>query len=139
MNISKELKIEKSVELLKQLKIYKPYIDGFKEDNTNNVCYFEFFGSYWIYQQKEVLDKMKELEKKYNCKVYAITHEFMEFGECYSFLIVTDYKEEWEDLLVKEDNVYYAFAYVWNKDDDYCSEFGTIGVKSFGGGITRVY
>ena len=30
------------------------------------------------------------------------------------------------------------FAYVWNKSNDYCSEFGTIGIRSFGGGIKRV-
>ena len=33
---------------------------------------------------------------------------------------------------------YYAFAYVWNKDDDTCSEFGTITLSSFGGGIRRI-
>ena len=38
----------------------------------------------------------------------------------------------------KEIYGYYAFAYVWNKDDDFCSEFGTIGLKSFGGGIKRI-
>ncbi len=81
---------------------------------------------------------MREIEKKYNCKVYAITHEFMEFGECYSFLIVSDYPEEWYNLLTSYGNKHYAFAYVWNKDDDWCSEFGTIAVQSFGGGIKRI-
>ena len=138
MKISKELKIKKSVELLEQLDIYKPYIDGFKKDSTNNVCFFEFFGGYWVYQRKAVLDKMLEIEKRYNCKVYAITHEIMEFGECYDFLIVTDYKEEWNELIYTDNNVHYAFAYVWNKDDEWCSELGTIGLKSFGGGIKRI-
>ena len=138
MNISREQKIEKSIELLKQLNIHKPYINGFKNNPTNNVCYFEFYGGYWVYQRKDVLDKMLEIEKEYNCKVYAITHEFLEYNECYSFLIVPDYKEEWKNLLVKDENTYYAFAYVWNKDCEWCSELGTIGVKSFGGGITRV-
>lgn len=32
----------------------------------------------------------------------------------------------------------YAFAYVWNKDDEICSEFGTVSIKSFGGGIARI-
>ena len=139
MNISREQKIEKSIELLKQLNIYKPYINGFKNNPTNNVCYFEFYGGYWVYQHKDVLDKMLEIEKEYNCKVYAITHEMTGFGECYSFMIVTDYKREWKDLLVKDDNTYYAFAYVLNKDCEWCSEFGTIGVKCFGGGLKRIY
>ena len=110
MNISREQKIEKSIELLKQLKIHKPYINGFKNNPTNNVCYFDFYSGYWVYQRKDVLDKMLEIEKEYNCKVYAITHEFLEYNECYSFLIVPDYKEEWDEILVKTKDCFYAFA-----------------------------
>ena len=35
-------------------------------------------------------------------------------------------------------NQHSAFAYVWNKTDDWCSELGTITVKSAGGGIKRI-
>ena len=79
-----------------------------------------------------------ELEKKHNCLVYAVTHEYTEFGECYSFLIVTDYKSEWKTLVWSEGNKHSAFAYVWNKDDDWCSEFGSVMVQSSGGGIKRI-
>ena len=126
----------KAIELLKQLDIYKPYIEGFKE--KDQVCFFERFGGYWVDQEPEVYNKMKEVEAQFNCTVYAITHEYTEFGECYSFLLVTRYKQEWKNLVVSENGTHYAFAYVWNRDDDWCSELGTIGVKSFGGGITRV-
>ena len=95
---------------MKQLDIYKPYIKGFKE--KDQVCFYENFGGFWVYQEPEVEAKMREIEKKYNCKVYAITHEFMEFGECYSFLIVSDYPEEWYNLLTGYGNKHYAFAYV---------------------------
>ncbi len=135
MNITKEQKKEKAIELLKKLNIYKPYIDGFRKDDQ--VCFFERYGGYWAYQDPELQKKMTELEKEYACTVYAITHEFAEFGECYSFLLVTDYKEEWTRLIQSHGNKHYAFAYVWNKDDDSCSEFGTIGVQSFAGGIAR--
>lgn len=126
----------KAIELLKQLGIYKPYIEGFKE--KDQVCFFERFGGYWVDQEPEVYNKMKEVEAQFNCTVYAITHEYTEFGECYSFLLVTRYKQEWKNLVVSENGTHYAFAYVWNRDDDWCSELGTIGVKSFGGGIARV-
>ena len=126
----------KAIELLKQLGIYKPYIEGFKE--KGQVCFFERFGGYWVDQEPDVYNKMKEVEERVNSTVYAITHEYTEFGECYSFLLVTRYKQEWKNLVVSENGTHYAFAYVWNKDDDWCSELGTIGVKSFGGGITRV-
>ena len=80
----------------------------------------------------------KEIENKYNCTVYAVTHEYTDFGELYDLLIVTDYPEEWEQSLYSDGKAFYAFAYVWNKSDDWCSEFGTIGVNSLGGGIRRI-
>jgi len=136
MNIEREIKKQKAIENLKKLDIYKPYIKGFK--NEDNICYFENYGGYWAWQEPELIEKVKELEEKYNCLVYAITHEYTEIGEMYSFLIITDYEEELDTLLEKYGNQYYAFAYVWNKDDDDCSEFGTIALSSFGGGIRRI-
>ena len=121
---------------MKQLDVYKPYIKGFEE--SDKVCFYENFGGFWVFQEPEIEAKMKEIEKKYDCTVYAITHEYTEFGECYDFLIVTDYTEEWGNLIYREGNDFFAFAYVWNKDDEWCSEFGAIGVKSFGGGIKRI-
>ena len=126
----------KAIELLKELDIYEPYIEGFEQEN--NVCFFERFGGYWVYQEPEILKKMKEIEEEFNCTVYAITHEYTEFGECYSFMLVTRYKYEWDNLLFKDGSTFYAFSYVWNKTYEDFSEFGTIGVRSFGGGITRV-
>lgn len=129
-------KKEKAIELMNQLNIYKPYIDGFRDENK--VCFFEGFGGFWIDQEPEVYKKMQEIEEKYDCKVYAVTHELTAFGECYSFLIVTDYPEEWDTLVYSQGNRHTAFAYVWNKDDDWCSEFGSVTVQSFGGGIKRI-
>lgn len=137
MNTTKKERKEKAIELLKRLDIYKPYINGFEK--ADDVCYFEQFGGFWAWQDEGLLNKLKEIEEKYNCTVYAITHEYTEIGELYDFLLVTDYKEEWDSLLEHyQNNEYYAFAYVWNKDDDFCSEFGTIGIRSFGGGIKRI-
>ncbi len=137
MKTTTEERKQKAIELLKKLGIYKPYIDGFVKNNQ--VCFFERFGGYWVDQEPEIETKMNEIEKKHNCTVYAITHEYTDFGECYSFLVVTDYEEEWDELVSPASrNTFYAFAYVWNKDVEYCSEFGSIGVQSFGGGIKRI-
>ena len=132
----KEKQKAKAIELMKQIGIYKPYIDGFEKEDQ--VCFFEQFAGFWVYQEPDIEAKMKQLEKEYECRVYAITHKLTQFGECYSFLIVTAYEEEWDRSVVSEKNNHYAFAYVWNKDDDWCSEFGTIVVKSYGGGIKRI-
>lgn len=142
MNTTLNERKQKALELMKKLDIYKPYINGFNKENE--VCYFENFAGFWAWQDEDLMKKVKQIEEKYNCTVYAITHEYTEFGECYDFLLVTDYKEEWEYLLenyggyADKTNTFYAFAYVWNKDDNDCSEFGTIAIKSFGGGIRRI-
>ena len=128
---------EVALSAMKTLDIYKPYIKKFEKDGT--ITLFERFGGYYIdeHNESELLKKIREFEAEYECVVYAVTHEFFMFGECYSFLCVSKYEEEWEMTL---DNVRdgYAWSYVWNKDDEWCSEFGTIAVKSFGGGIARV-
>ena len=125
----------KAIELMKQLDIYKPYIEGFEQ--KNRVCFFENYGGFWAIQEPDVQNKMINLQYEYDITIYAITHEYCEFGECYSFLYVNGYKEEWDYTLISEGNEHYAFAYVWNKTDDSCSEFGTVAVKSLGGGIRR--
>ena len=129
-------KKEKAIELMKQLHIYKPYIEAFRE--KDKVCFFENFGGFYTDQEPEIDEKRVEIEMEHGVLVYAITHEFTEFGECYSFLIVTQYPEEWDSLVNSRGNKHSAFAYVWNKDDDWCSEFGSIGLQNFGGGIRRI-
>ena len=136
MNIKIEEKKIEAIKALEKLGIYEPYVEAFKKDNT--ICFFEGYAGFWAYQDEELMKKVKEIENKYNCMVYAITHEYTAIGEMYSFLIVTDYEEEWDTLLEKYGNQYYGFAYVWNVDDDMCSEFGTIALSSFGGGIRRI-
>lgn len=142
MNTTKEQRKIKALEIMQKLDIYKPYIKGFETENE--VCYFERFAGFWAWQDEDLIAKVKEIEEKYNCTVYAITHEFTEYGELYDFLLVTDYPEEWKDLLETykgyEDNsnTFYAFGYVWNKTDNDLSEFGTVVIESFGGGIRRI-
>ena len=136
MQTTKEQRKEQAVKFLNMLDIYKPYIKGFQE--KDQVCFFEEYAGFWADQEPELYNKMKEIEEKYNCTVYAITHEYLEFGECYDFLIITDYEEEWEDLVYKGVHDFIAYSYVWNKDDDYCSEFGSVGIRARGGGIMRI-
>ena len=85
MNTTAQERKTKAIQLLKQLDIYKPYIKGYEENDQ--VCFYENFAGFWVDQEPEIEAKMKEIEKKYNCTVYAITHEFTDFGECYDFLI----------------------------------------------------
>ena len=101
---------EVAISAMKTLDIYKPYIKKFEKDGT--VTLFERFGGYYIdeYQEPELLKKIKEFEAETGSIVYAVTHEMFWFGECYTFLIVSKYEEEYEMTLegVKDG---YAFAY----------------------------
>lgn len=126
-----------AIKAMKALDIYEPYIKKFEKDGT--VTMFERFGGYYIDEanEPELLHKIRKFEAEYGSLVYAVTHTFTQFGELYEFLHISKYDEEWEMTLEEiKDN--YAFVYVWNKTNDWCSEFGTIAVKSFGGGIARV-
>ena len=137
MKTTKEQRKQQAIKLMEQLGIYKPYIKDFEQEDKT--CFFENFIGFWVYQEPKIEKKMKEIEEKYNCTVYAMTHEYTEFGELYDFLLVTNVKSEWKTLVEKaQGNEYYTFAYCWNKDDDWSSEFGTVIVKSFGGGIKRI-
>ena len=130
-------KKDKAIELMKRLDIFKPFIDDFKDRDL--VCYFERYIGYWVYQEPEIEKKMKQIERRYKCKVYAITHEISNIGELWNFLIVTNYPEEWDDLIYKQSsNEFIAFAYVWNKSDEDCSELGSIMIRSSVGGIRRI-
>lgn len=129
----------KAVEFLRTLDIYKPYINGFI--SKDRVCFFEQFGGFWVDQEPEVEKKMHEIEEKCGCKVYAIVHAKVGGDDMWSFLVVTSNPAEWDDLLVRDgnSNKFYAFSYTWNKSYDYDSEFGDIGIQSFGGGIRRIW
>ena len=129
-------KKKKAIEIMKKMDIYKPYIRGFEE--SNKICFFEQYGGYWAEQEPALYEKIKEFEKEYDCIVYAVTHELTEFGELFDFLIVTDDPDEWDDIVYSEGNRHMVYAYVWNKTDDFCSEFGSITIQSFGGGIKRI-
>jgi len=125
---------------LKQMDIYKPYIKAFEEKGV--ITFFERFGGYYATAdngEKELEDYICAYEERTGDMVYAATHEIFEFGECYSLLIVSKYREdEVDDKLEANGTKFFPYAYVWNKSVPDFSEYGTICVQAFGGGLTRV-
>ena len=129
---------EIAIQCLEKLDIYKPYIRKFKS-KAGIPCFFENFGGFYVDQEPEIWNKVKEVEKENGGLVYALTHEQTSFGECWSMLYVPKDCEGVEDVLDPiNSKEFYVFAYVWNKSDDWCSEFGDIVERSFGGGIKRI-
>ena len=100
---------EVAIECLKALDIYKPYIRRFEKDGT--ITLFERFGGYYIDEdnESELLKRIKEFEAEYGSIVYAVNHEVFPFGECYSFLIVSKYEEEW-GVTLEDVREGYAFS-----------------------------
>ena len=129
---------EIAIQCLKKLDIYKPYIRKFEKDDMPT--FFERFAGFYLFNEPVLQDKVKKIEKENDVLVYAITHEWLEFGECWSLLCVSKSTRSVDDCITDTSlpDTFYTFAYVWNQDDDLCSEFGDIVVKSYGGGIRRV-
>ena len=136
MNVSRELKKSEALKRMTALDLFEPCIRVFNK--RDEVQLSEMTGGLYEFSDDAELNaKIKEFEKQYNALVYHVIHTFTQFGELYNFLYVSDYDDEWEmeweDL---QDN--YVFSYVWNKTDEWCSEFGTIAVKQKFGGLVRV-
>lgn len=137
MKADKTKQKAKALELLQQLYIYSPYIKKFNVDGT--VYVFESFGGSNVNENPELAKAVKQFEEKSDCLVYAVTHEYLDFGECYSFLCVSNYEENWIHALRQlSEEEFSVYAYVWNVTCGHCSEFGSVAVQSFGGGIKRI-
>ena len=128
-----------AIQCLEKLDVYKPYIRKFNSE-AGIPCFFEGFAGFYVDQEPEIYNKMKEVEVKFGCLVYALTHEISNIGETWTMLCVPKDNDGVDDVIGRfSNNEFYAFAYVWNKSDDWCSEFGDVVVKSFGGGIKRIH
>lgn len=137
--MDKVVQKEMAIKCLETLNIYKPYINKFKS-KAGIPCFFENFGGFYVDQEPELWNKIKEVQENFDVLVYAITHEFTEMGETWSMLCVSKDPENLYDYISEagRPNTFYAFSYVWNKTAPFCSELGDIVVQSFGGGIRRI-
>lgn len=123
------------LERMKLLKLDKSCIDALLKNHK--IWESEGFGALYEINEEEqkIVDKFKQ--KHPDCYVYHMIHNIFEFGECYSILYVSSDINEWEQD--KEDiKEGYVFAYVYNKDYEWCSEFGSIPIKSQFGGLVRL-
>ncbi len=130
------LKIEQKLEAIKRMKKLDIYTQAIKEFEKDNMLNKSESGGilFWLDENEQKM--VKEFEEKYNATVYHLIHNYTEFGELYSFLFVSQYKDDWdyddEDL-----NNNRSLVYVKNIDEDAFSEFGTIGIRSQFGGLIR--
>ena len=126
---------QEALERMKMLKLHGNIIKEFDKEGIVNLSESGGF-LYWLDSNQQAI--VDEFETEHDALVYHVIHDCTEFGELYSLLYVSKYEEEWEDDRndLKDG---YALVYVKNMDDDFCSEFGSIGVKPQFGGLVRMY
>lgn len=102
-------------------------------------CVNIFADPYVVTPVSELARRIAVAEKN-GAKVFAITRDFLpDYGCFYSFLLVSPYEEDWDETFkAVGDNTYRVYAYVWNVNDDKCSEFGSVYIKAENGGLLRV-
>lgn len=127
-----KMKLE-AIERMKMLKLSDGCIKGFKKGEV-----WQSEGIGYLYDIEPEIEKVvSKFEKEYGGLVYHVIYNVTEFGELYSMLYVSKHEEEWEqdrqDIL---ENI--TFCYVYNQTDEWCSEVGTIGIRSNIGGLIRI-
>ena len=128
-------KKEQALACLKELQAAMPYIEDFEQNDK--VYVFENLYGYPARENEDVFIKLKEIEQKYRCLVYAVIHSVMQFGDCYNFLLVPDDPEDREWLQQAHTAQHHVLSYVWNRSYEANSEMGTISCLSMTGGLTR--
>ena len=129
---------EIAIKCLEMLDVYKPYIRKFKS-KAGIPCFFENYGGFYADQEEKLWNKIKEVEAKTGCLVYAVTHELSNLGETWSMLCISQNPECVSDYISRANSSeFYTYAYVWNESVPWFSEFGDIVVRSAYGGLKRV-
>lgn len=138
--VSRETKKQEAIKRMAALGLFKPCIKAFTK--YDEVQLSEPTGG--LYEFSDDVDlsaKVKEFEIEHDALVYHVIHSPVIIDgirmNMYNFLYVSDYDEEWE---IDNDDISdgYVMAYVWNKSDDFLSEFGSIAVQERIGGLIRV-
>lgn len=133
MNATREQQKAEAIERMKAWGIIGDAIQQFRHDDK--VMVSEGGMLYWLDDEQK--KAVEEFEAESGGLVYMVIHNHTEFGELYSMLFVGKDKADWAtDRSDIADG--YAFAYVKNVTDEWCSEYGTIGVENRFGGLVRV-
>ena len=102
---------EIAIQCLEKLDIYKPYINKFKS-KAGTPCFFEGFAGFYVDQEPEIYNKMKEVEVEFGCLVYALTHEITNLGETWTMLCIPKDNDGVDDVIGRfNHNEFYAFSY----------------------------
>ena len=132
--LSKEQRKAKAIKIMQKMGMDKHYVDAFEQGTL--YC-FNVTSTVQVETSSTLYQRVKELERKDDCTVFAITHEKFSFGECYTFLLVL--KESFVNpFMPSGEYISTHFAYVWNIDKEHFSEFGSVNIYCGNGQIFRI-
>lgn len=129
----KDKQKQEAIERMKMLKLHGNVIKEFEKEGIINMSENGGF-LYWLDSDQQ--EMVANFEAEHNAVVYHVIHSYTGFGELYALLYVSDDEDEWG---YDKDDIKCgcALAYVKNVTDDWCSEFGSIGIKPQFGGLVR--
>ena len=138
--VDKQKQKEEAIKRMKLLQIMPQVIKDFEKNDR--VYYSErqnaIFNAtlYWLDNEKEFVDLVKEFEEKYNVLVYHAQLTHLVYGDNLALFYVSNEEEEWaqdkKDIINGR-----LYSRVLNLQCDYDSDFGYIGVKPSMGGVVR--
>ena len=129
---------ELAIQCLKKLGVYGPYIRKFEKEDIP--MFFERLTGYYLPYEVVLQAKVKEVQEKNAVLVYAVTHEWLEFGECWSMLCIYRNSKDIDECIMDtvHPDTFFVNAYVWNLDNEHFSEFGDVVINTSGGRIRRL-
>ena len=133
-----EDKKDEAVKRMNLLGIYPETIQQFEQDGYVSLSEPPFGAYFWV--QGEDLERIRKFEDEYDALVYTVVRgRYQDIGVLDAYLFVGDKRDDWEDDIesFKRNE---AFAYVYNRNDPWLSEFGFIGIKlGAGAGLVRTW
>jgi len=129
---------EIAIQCLKKLGVYGPYVEKFEKEDIP--MFYERLTGYYLPHEVVLQAKVKEVQEKNDVLVYAVTHEWLEFGECWSMLCVYKNSKSLDDCIMDtvHSDTFFVNSYVWNLDQEHFSEFGDVVINTYDGRIRRL-
>ena len=134
MIATREQQKAKALELMRSLRVAELFI---KLTDNSQEFMRDFFSK--AYEDPSLKERIETLEKEKGIFIYYVTKERMSFGECYSFLYVSSYLEDFSRQDIREGRTGEKLVYAWvdNIHHPEFSEYGSIAVKNDKGFLVR--
>lgn len=130
--MDKEFQKLEAVKRMEKLNFSNDIIEKMKK---NDIC--KSLMGFCFRLNEEEIEMVRDWEEKTGNFVYHLTYDEYDFGNCYTFLYVSEYQEEWESDRF-EMNSNRICAYVKNLTVSEFSEIGFVLIIPIFEGILRI-